>query len=114
MMFDDSQINSGDDYADLLINDLKLYNEEMKMDLELFKYWEIEIRNLCNIRYLKYIEGELEYYLLTDKDIMCTYEEASLKMTGDIIGSLVDKGVVSMGINEDGEVVYRAKDLDKF
>jgi hypothetical protein len=113
-MFDDSQINSGDDYADLLINDLKLYNEEMGMDLELFKYWEIEIRNLCNIRYLKYIEGEIEYYLLTDKDIMSTYEEASLKMTGDIIGSLVDKGMVSMGINEDGDVVYSAKDLSKF
>lgn len=113
-MFDDSQINSGDDYADLLINDLKLYNEEMKMDLELFKYWEIEIRNLCNTKYLKYIEGELEYYLLTDKEIMSTYKEASLKMTGDILASLVDKGAVSMGVNEDGEVTYSAKNLDMF
>ncbi len=41
-----------------------------------------------------------------------TYKEATLKLTGEILADLVEKGEVTMGINKDGEIVYASSDWD--
>jgi hypothetical protein len=113
MSLEDYNIQSGDDYADLLIENLKAYDgltDELPDDL--MKYWAKEIRKFCNDRYELYIKNKVDNYLLTDDDILVCYKEASLKMTGDILAELVDKGEVKMGINDQGEFVYSAKDWD--
>ena len=110
-MLDNYNINSGDDYADLIINDLK--NIDGNMPEEIIEYWSIEIRTLCNINYLKYIEGELDSFLLTDEQLEGTYKTAVEKVVGDTLAGLLDNEMIEMGIDEKGEVVYSATEKGK-
>lgn len=110
-MLSNHNINSGDEYADLIINDIKAF--KMGMPDDLIEYWSVEIRQLCNVNYLKYVEGELDTYLLTDTELEEAYKTASKKLIGDTLGDLVEKGMVAMGIDENGEVVYSATEKGK-
>jgi hypothetical protein len=107
-------IKSGDDYADILISNMGLLMEE-GMPIDLIDYWAREVRILCNIKYLKYVEGDEESFMLTDDEIMEVYNIATQKLIGDTLGELVDKGMVKMSISENGEVLYSAteKGLDQ-
>ena len=106
-MLNEYNINSGDDYADLLINDLHTSIDDGMPD-DVIEYWSKEIRQLCNLKYLKYIEGEEESYMLTDTEMEETFKVATEKLIGDTLGDLVDKGMVKMSIDNDGEVRYQA------
>jgi len=111
--FEDYSFESGDEYADILINNLIAsddLNEELHEDL--IKYWAEEVRKVCNERYSLYIKGEADDYRLYERDMLDTYKEASLRATQEIINDLVDKGEVQMAINEGGEIVYGSKDWD--
>lgn len=113
MSLENFNIQSGDEYADLLIENLRGYDEfNSSLPDDLMKYWEDGVRKLCNERYSLYMKGKIDSYLLTDDDMLNTYKEASLKMTGDILAELVEKGEVKMGINENGEIVYSSKDWE--
>jgi hypothetical protein len=107
-------IKSGDDYADILISNMGLLMEE-GMPIDLIDYWAREVRTLCNIKYLKYIEGDEESFMLTDDEIMEVYNIATQKLIGDTLGDLVEKGMVRMSVDENGEVLYSAteKGLDQ-
>lgn len=107
MPLENFNINSGDDYADLIIQDL--IDSKMGMDEPLFRYWTDDIRKMCVRSYDKYIKGSTDSFMLSEEEIMNSYKEASLKYTGELLESLVEKGVVSLGINTDGEIVYLTK-----
>jgi hypothetical protein len=113
MRSDEFNIQSGDEYANLLIGNLNAY-EGFGEDLpeNLMGYWEQGIRQLCNQRYSLYEKGEIGSYMLTENDMLNTYKEATLKLTGEILADLVEKGEVTMGINKDGEIVYASSDWD--
>ena len=54
--------------------------------------------------------------LLTDKEFVETCNEVAGESINDTLGSLIDKGALNMGINEDGDIVYSANpdfDIDK-
>ena len=106
MGLQDFNIQSGDDYADLLINDLRVMVEIEGMEEDLFKVWEKNIRNLCNLRYYQYVSGDVDSFMLSDSEMMQTYKDSTLEYTGEILASLVEKGEVSMAINADGEILY--------
>ena len=111
--FEDYSFSSGDEYADILIENLIAsddLNEELPEDL--VKYWAEEIRKICNERYALYIKGEADDYRLYERDMLDTYKKASLKATQDIIRNLVEKGEVQMAVNDQGEIVYGSKDWD--
>jgi len=113
MRSDEFNIQSGDEYANLLIGNLNAYDgfgEDLPENL--MGYWEQGIRRLCNQRYSLYKKGEIDSYMLTENDMLNTYKEATLKLTGEILADLVDKGEVTMGINKDGEIVYASSDWD--
>ncbi len=100
MRSDEFNIQSGDEYANLLIGNLNAYDgfgEDLPENL--MGYWEQGIRQLCNQRYSLYEKGEIDSYMLTENDMLNTYKEATLKLTGEILADLVDKGEVTMGIN---------------
>lgn len=113
MSIENYNIRSGDDYADLLIGDIKDTNHELGLETEVLEYWFTEIRKVCNKRYMDYIEGTEDSFMLSEEEMINTYKEATLKYTGDLLAELVDEGKVSVGINEDGEIVYGAKDWNK-
>jgi hypothetical protein len=106
-MLNKHNINNGDDYADLLIKDMELFTNE-GLPIDVIKYWSKEVRQLCNVKYLKYIEGNEESFMLTDIEMENTYKIATEKLIGDTLGDLVDKGMVKMSIDKNGEVLYQA------
>lgn len=107
------EAKSGDEYADLLIsNIIETNRDQPDFDEELMDYWAKEIRKLCNERYYMYIKGEVDSYMLNEDEFIETYREASLKLTGDMLATLVEKGEIKMGVNEEGDLVYAAKDWD--
>ncbi len=113
MRSDEFNIQSGDEYANLLIGNLNAYDgfgEDLPENL--MGYWEQGIRRLCNQRYSLYKKGKIDSYMLTENDMLNTYKEATLKLTGEILADLVEKGEVTMGINKDGEIVYASSDWD--
>ena len=77
-MLNEYNINSGDDYADLLINDLHTSIDDGMPD-DVIEYWSKEIRQLCNLKYLKYIEGEKT--LEQGKILSKIYAESDLLLT---------------------------------
>lgn len=106
MGLEDFNIQSGDDYANLLINDLRVMVEQEGMEEDLFKVWEKHIRELCNLRYYQYISGDIDTFMLSDKEMMKTYQDSTLEWTGEILAGLVEKGEVSMSVRDDGEILY--------
>lgn len=113
MRSDEFNIQSGDEYADLLIENLNAYDGfGVELSEDLMGYWQQGIRQLCNQRYSLYEKGEIDTYMLTENDMLNTYKEATLKFTGEILADLVEKGEVTMGINKDGEIVYASSDWD--
>jgi hypothetical protein len=106
-MLNEHNINNGDDYADLLIRDIEMFMSE-GMPMDMIEYWSKEVRTLCNIKYLKYIEGSEESFMLTDVELENTYKISIEKLIGDTLGSLVDKGMAKMSVDVNGEVRYQA------
>ena len=106
-MLNEYNINSGDDYANLLIKDMEMFMSE-GMPADMISYWSKEVRQLCNVKYLKYIEGSEESFMLTDVELEDTYKIATEKLVGDTLGSLVDKGMARMSVDMNGEVRYQA------
>jgi hypothetical protein len=103
--------SNGDEYADAIINDLKTFDDGLPEDV--IDYWSVEIKQLCNVRFLKYITGEEETYALSDIDLEQTFKIATEKLVGDTLGNLVDKGMVKMSISDDGEVLYSSTEEGK-
>lgn len=111
--FEDYNIQSGEEYAKALIENLRLTDEVFdELPKELMQYWEEGIYKLCIEKYDLYIKGKADDYRLFENDMLDLYKDASLKMTQDILDELVDKGEIQMGINKDGEIVYGSKDWD--
>ena len=106
MSLENHSIQSGDDYANLLIDDLRVMTEQEGMEEDLFKVWEKHIRKLCNLRYFQYVSGDIESFMLSEQEMLQTYKDSTLEYTGEILSSLVEKGEVSMSINPDGEILY--------
>ena len=106
MGLEDFNIQSGDDYANLLIGDLRVMTEQEGMEEDLFKVWEKHIRKLCNLRYYQYVSGDVDSFMLSEQEMLQTYKDSTLEYTGELLSSLVEKGEVSMAINADGEILY--------
>ena len=107
-------IQSGADYAKLLIDDIileedKLTNDE-KLPLPLLGYWCEEIETLADKTWMDYILGKRETFMFEEKEIENTYNRAGLRYTSDLLDGLVDKGMVHMRVREDGEIVYKTTD----
>ena len=106
MSLENHSIQSGDDYANLLIGDLRVMVEQEGMEEELFAVWEKHIRKLCNLRYYQYVSGDVDDFMLSEQEMLQTYRDSTLEYTGEILSSLVEKGEVSMSVNPDGEILY--------
>jgi hypothetical protein len=106
MGLENHSIQSGDDYANLLIGDLRIMVEQEGMEEDLFKVWEKHIRKLCNLRYYQYVSGDVESFMLSEQEMMQTYKDSTMEYTGEILSSLVEKGEVSMSVSPDGEILY--------
>lgn len=110
-------INSAEDYARLVINtiiegELEIPKGE-RMDSSLLNYWCDEINKFAKKTWHQYIIGERETYIFTDVEFRGLFENAGMRYASDILEGLVEKEMVSMGVRNDGELVYSTTEKGK-
>jgi hypothetical protein len=109
-----NNINSGSEYADLLINTLQEEDdtipEEHRMPSEVMNYWIKEIKSYANETYTSYILGERDSYQFSDDEISELYERATIQYTNDILEGLIDKGLVEMSVGKTGDILFGLSD----
>ena len=99
-------INSGEEYANLLVKTLK----ESQGDLpeELLKKWCWEVYTAAVDSFDEYIAGKREDYLLTPDELEDCYDKAGLKYSEGILNSLVDTDYIKASITPEGDIIYSA------
>ena len=110
-------VQSGADYAKLIIDELiseedKLTNDK-KLPLSLLNYWCEGIESYADETWQDYILGKRESFIFYDDEMQTLYEQAGVRYVGDVLDGLVDKEMVQMGVREDGEIVYSATEKGK-
>ena len=78
--------------------------------VEVMNYWIQEVRRVANKSYTEYIMGTRETFILNNEEILETYQKSMDHYVGDILGSLVEKEMVNVSVNESGELVYNLSD----
>lgn len=112
-MLEHHNINSGDDYANLLIAALNEMKSESPLEDEVLRFWFIEIRRLCVDKYNKYILGNEETFMLSDVEIDDAWKVAIEHMVDDSLQDLSEKGLLEISIDENGEVLYGLSEKGK-
>jgi len=64
------------------------------------------VEEKCHETYMEYISEDLDSFLLTDQDMMLLFKEATRRYTGELIEGMVHKGMLNMGVDDEGEIVY--------
>lgn len=110
-------INSADDYAQLLIDTIieteKENPEHEQMPINLLTYWVENIKEKVDETWLAYITGERDSYILTDKEMLSLYDEAGKKYASDLIDGMVDKEILETFVDENGDIVYGLSEKGK-
>lgn len=102
-------INSGDDYANLLIanmEELRYHQDESDFHPAIFELWCDNVRLLCRKRYRDYIKEIADTFLLSDEDMRKALQEATTAYIEQGIEELLDREVIEMSIDDKGEVLY--------
>lgn len=103
-------IKSGDDYAKVIIATMrqteKKTPENERTPIELLHFWFREIEILADKKWMDYILGKCDTYIFSDTEMMKLYDKANELYTQETLNSLVDKDLVKVEINENGDMMY--------
>ena len=104
-------INSGEEYANLLVKTLR----ETQGDLpeELLKHWCWEVYTAAVDNFSEYLAGKRDDYLLTQDELEKCYEKAGLKYTDEVLNGLIDTDHIQASVTSEGEIVYSATQKSK-
>jgi hypothetical protein len=105
-MLEHHNINSGDDYADLLIKTILEESPSSVVEEEMLKYWVIKVREMCVEKYNKYIIGQEETFMLSDVEMDESYRLSIEEMVNDSLKELSEKGLLEISIDDNGEILY--------
>lgn len=110
-------ITSGDEYAKIIVEslietELSLPQED-RMSPDLFSSWIKNITKDCNNKWLDYITGKIETYLLTDDDITEAYQKASKELLSETLSGLFEKEMIKISVGENGEILYSLTEKGK-
>lgn len=108
-----TNIHSGDDYADILMADIRETHSEMddnNIDSKLLDLWEVEIRKLCNEYYPLYIKGIVDTFMISDLEMKDCFERAVNAYTIEVVAALVESDLVDVSVGSDGEFRYSLSD----
>ena len=106
-------IQSGDDYAKILIEDMERVQESIGgngLNSTIFENWCKKVEVLCKKSYRDYEKGRKESFKLSDEEMSNAYEEAVNDYTDTLLEGLIDKGLVEMAVSDTGEIVYGLSD----
>jgi len=110
-------INSGNDYAQLLIDTMLKAEREIpeneQMPIDLLTIWVEGIQEAAEQSYLDYVTGKRETFLLSDVEMKELFEEAGRKYVISLIDNMVDNDVLETYIDEEGDILYGLTDKGK-
>lgn len=112
-----NNINSGNDYAQLLIDTILKAEREIpeneQMPIDLLTIWVEGIQEAAEQSYLDYVTGKRETFLLSDVEMKELFEEAGRKYVIILIDNMVDNDVLETYIDEEGDILYGLTDKGK-
>ena len=110
-------INSGNDYAQLLIDTILKAEREIpeneQIPIDLLTIWVEGIQEAAEQSYLDYVTGKRETFLLSDVEMKELFEEAGRKYVISLIDNMVDNDVLETYIDEEGDILYGLTDKGK-
>jgi hypothetical protein len=110
-------INSGNDYAQLLIDTILKAEREIpeneQMPIDLLTIWVESIQEAAEQSYLDYVTGKRETFLLSDVEMKELFEEAGRKYVISLIDNMVDKDILETYVDEEGDILYGLTDKGK-
>jgi len=116
-MIDPNNINSGADYAQIVINTIieteKTLPVDQQMPLDLLTYLTELIEKYADKHYIAYVIGKRETFMFSDVELNDLFNKAGELYVGDMIDNLVDKDMLEVSIDENGEMLYGLSELGK-
>ena len=105
------EFTSGEEYGLHLSYELAKLGGDIPEDL--LDLWCDQVYHLAIKSYYDYITGDREFYQLTVEEIEESYKKASLKFTEQIIDDMVDKEMLQVSIDPEGEFLYSLTEKGK-
>lgn len=107
-------IQSGADYAKLIIDDIILNENELtndeKVPLPLLNYWCEEIELYADETWHWYVTGKREHFIFDEDEFTGLFEKAGMRYAGEVLDGLVDEGMVDVLVRDDGEIIYKTSE----
>lgn len=104
------KINSGAEYAQMLIENIleneKILPEENQMPIELLTYLTQDIEIKADKYWVDYITGKRETFMFSDIEMREIFDKAGEKYVGDLIDGMVDKDILEVSIDQNGDLLY--------
>jgi hypothetical protein len=109
-MIDPNNINSGSDYAQIVIDNIleieRTLPVDQQMPFDLLTYLTKLIETEADKYYTEYIIGKRETFLFNSVELTDLFNKAGELYVGDILDGLVDKDMLEVSIDETGEFLY--------
>jgi len=110
-------INSGADYANIIINSLMEVEQDLsddeKTESGFLKHHFITISELADQTYSDYITGKRESYMFTEEEFVSTAHKAKENYIQELLNGMVDKDLLEVSIGESGDLLYGLSDSGK-
>jgi hypothetical protein len=116
-MIDPNQINSGSDYAQLVIENIleteRTLPVDQQMPIDLLTHLTKLVETEADKYYAEYIIGKRETFIFSDVELIDLFNKAGELYVGDILDGLVDKDMLEVSVDENGEFLYGLSELGK-
>jgi hypothetical protein len=116
-MIDPNQINSGSDYAQLVIENIleteRTLPVDQQMPIDLLTHLTKLVETEADKYYAEYIIGKRETFIFNDVELIDLFNKAGELYVGDILDGLVDKDMLEVSVDENGEFLYGLSELGK-
>lgn len=105
-----NEIGSGAEYAQLVIDGILEtektlpIDEQMPIDLLTHLIQDIEIK--ADKYWIDYMTGKRETFMFTDVELEEMFNKAGEKFVSDLLDGMVDKDILEVSIDENGEFLY--------
>jgi len=110
-------VTSGADYAQILINRIQQTENSLSLNEQMspamLECWFDEIKHNADQTYTDYIMGNRDSYLFDDVEMMSMFEVAKNNYVQSLLNDMVDKDLLEVGIDENGDIVYSASEKGK-
>ena len=106
-----------DEYIQDLINNIleteKTIPEDQQLPMNLLSYWVEGIKKPARKAWIENTMGNRESYLLTEEEMMTLYDKAGEQYVSELLDGMVDKDLLEVSIDENGEFLYGLSEKGK-